>query len=327
MGKKPLSLLPQLRSSKKCLLVAIATSDYTPQIRQLFTSAHLAGYWPGDYMILTPSISQEDSNWFTSRGIEVRTYPEQISDSEWEQYRCFPYYKKIVIERFHIFREEFKKWDVVVYMDCDIIVNGPIRALSRVRGFNATFDLVPLLKEQVWPDVSTNSSPFEHGYDPLTETFCSGVMAFETKKIITPSTHSDLLALARKFLPAAPYADQLILNLFFYKKWRVLPLAYDYLLTAMPREYLCRHSQALILHFTAKDVPWATFSPYFNLWSKNLQLSEKTNFKRPRPFPFWLRIFEFLRAHLFFSLWHFTIRISVRKKVFIRFISTLLWRT
>ena len=94
-------------SSIKMLLVAIATANYLSEAKQLFASAHDAGYWQGDYMLLTQGISAEDHLWYENRGILVREYEPVISEEEWSQSPSSTIYNKIVMERFHLFKEEF----------------------------------------------------------------------------------------------------------------------------------------------------------------------------------------------------------------------------
>ena len=266
-------------SSIKMLLVAIATANYLSEAKQLFASAHDAGYWQGDYMLLTQGISAEDHLWYENRGILVREYEPVISEEEWSQSPSSTIYNKIVMERFHLFKEEFKQWNVVVYMDCDIIVTGPLIRLEQIKGFAATVDSCMFLRINILPSFWNNITT--DGYSLNSMPFNAGVFAFNTN-IITQNTFADMLSLARRYLHLTAYSDQCFLNLFFYKKWQKLSMAYGYMITREYSAFLQQPKDALVLHFTSINRPWELTSPYHQLWIDNLNNAEHIDFPTPK---------------------------------------------
>lgn len=287
----------------RALLVTIATPGFLDPARQLFASAHDAGRWQGDYMLLAYGITPEDRHWFESRGIAVHEYDYLVSEAEWEKLRPpekpIRHMHRVVMEKCRLFETGFRAWDTVVYMDADMIVTGPITRLAQVSAFSATWDLCAFLKHNV-TDAAILTA---HGYDPESYAFCSGMFAFPTR-ILLPDTAQQLLALAHNMLPHAYFNDQAILNLYFHKQWRRLSMAYAFLVTAMPHTPLCRPGAALALHFANHARPWESASPYHALWRQNLQNADALDFKTPQPLTSALRL-KALWREIFFIPWLF----------------------
>src|SRR5207249_3680416 len=129
----------------------------------------------------------------------------------------------------------------------DIIVTGPLFRLEKVKGFSATLDSTSYLKIQFFDDIG-HKLLIDNGYNLDEHNFCSGMFAFSTE-VITPNTYEDLVTLSRQFLPIARLNDQAILNLYFYKQWQKLSMAYAFMLTCIPSLPFQRAKGAIALHF------------------------------------------------------------------------------
>ena len=268
-----------MTSQTKTLFATTATGDYVPHAKQLFSSAYEAGYWQGQFLLLAYGISAEDKAWFLSRGILVKEYDYIMEAEEWKTYPCSNAHR-IMLERYHLFREEFKAWDVIVYMDSDIIVTGPLVRLAATQGFAATLDRRRFLKTNAMRG-SGYKALSEGGYRLKAPMFCAGMFAFNSR-LIAADTYDNLITLTRRWLPVTLYIDQLILNLVYYRKWQRLSMSYAFALTLVPSVPLCRAYRAIALHFAARNRPWNPKSPYHALWQSNLAKAEKVDFTSPR---------------------------------------------
>ena len=266
----------------KLLFVTLATPNYLPMAKQLFASAHNAGYWQGDYMLLTSGITASDREWFESRGIRIKDVPYSVSDATWNTFSYAKEFHRVVQEKFHLFTPEFQAWDIIVYMDCDIIVLAPLIRLESITGFNATADSLVFLKYQFTEagQKALNAS----GYNGHSIPFCSGMFAFETK-LITEDMFATLQRLSDSYLPLATRPDQAVLNLMFHQRWKKLSHSYAFMTRFIQSGcFSSRASSAIAVHLAGpRQKPWDAGSPYHTLWQRNLASAEHTDFKTPLP--------------------------------------------
>lgn len=212
---------------KKNLLVTLATKEYLLLAKQLFSSVYFNAGWKGDYMLLSCLIPESKLTWFRQKGILIK--------------ECQPFYNKeemkpltefnmpILSLKLLIFNPEFKKWKNIIFLDTDIIVRASLNKLTKINGFAAVRDSAGALINQFVCENKENSIFFRHlrqHYDLQQLSFNSGVMAFNTD-IIKNNTFSKLKDLLHQYKEIHMTADQTVLNLFFYKKWQRLPLAYN----------------------------------------------------------------------------------------------------
>lgn len=232
-------------------------------------------------MLLTCGIGSDDRQWFESRGIQVREVDYSVCEEAWAALPSSRQFHRIVQEKFHLFRTEFRQWKTIVYMDCDIIVQAPLIRLEAITGFNATADSLVFLKHQFTEagQMALNVS----GYDGYSIPFCSGMFAFDTS-IITEDMFATLQRLSTTYLPLATRPDQAVLNLLFYQQWKKLSHSYAFMTRFIPSGFLSSRShKAIAVHLAGPDrKPWDAGSPHYNLWQKNLASAENTDFKTPR---------------------------------------------
>lgn len=258
------------KNNKKDLLVTLADANFVEQAKQLFSSAYFNSGWQGDYMLLAGGLSAEDAAWFESKGISVYA-PPLLSD--------FPVgvksYPPIVLSKLYLFTEYFKQWNRIVFLDADIIVRAPLDRLSRLDGFNAPKIETFWLKDAFAGDRSRLEELRK--FCPLRgRPFSTGVMVFNTE-LIHGNTFKELTELYPKYKDLYQYHDDAILNLYFYKKWKPLPLMYNTIPSEMERLYGLKRDgvMANVIHFPCSPIkPWNPLSPYYEEWLANLKKAE-----------------------------------------------------
>ena len=193
----------------KSVLVTLANNDYTPQAKQLFYSAKAKGQWGYDFCLLTDGLSQENTSWFIKNDI-------QLVNSKWPS---------IVLLKFELFNAYFQKWDTVLFLDCDIMVEGPIESLALPNGFSAALDPTPF-HDQIIINQVTLGLLKELGSSPRAKAFNAGVLSLETNKI-SPTRYKELIEQYIKIKEYLLYPEQAILNLVFFPEWKRLRACYN----------------------------------------------------------------------------------------------------
>jgi lipopolysaccharide biosynthesis glycosyltransferase len=257
---------------KKSLLVTLANEKYLDQAKQLFSSAYWNGGWKGDYMLLAHEIPESKLKWFKEKGILIK--------------KCRPLDSPDMrLSKFYIFTEELKKWKNIVFLDSDIIVIASLEDLSKVKGFYAVQDLLPKIKDQFqfkYKDKQLYNN-LKAKYKIKEPLFNSGVMALSTD-IITKKDFSILKTLSIYQKISHP-GEQGILNLLFYKQWKMLPSAYNFNPFMLKHPFLTKKDpkiKGIVLHFPGSRKPWnSKYSFYYRLWEKNLKKAESINLKKP----------------------------------------------
>lgn len=262
---------------KENLLVTLADENYLDQAKQLFSSAYWNGGWKGDYMLLAYAIPEGELAWFREKGILVRSIPPAPVDAQDEKWVLN--YPHSIFGKFYVFTPEFKKWKHVVFLDGDIIVKADINALAAVQGFNAVPDMLQFIENQVDDYAQATMQP------DLTsaKAFNSGVFCFSTD-IIEDDMFQKICAVAGEYAGRTIYfPDQAVLNIFFYGKWKELPLFFNLYYLTLPRSYWANPSkiQCAILHFAGDYKPWDVDSLCRPEWEENLRRAETTNFRNP----------------------------------------------
>ncbi|MCB1084412.1 MAG: hypothetical protein KDK61_08885, partial [Simkania sp.] len=107
----------------------------------------------------------------------------------------------------------------------------------------------------------------------------SGVIAFRTE-LIRKDSFDQLLALTDRFLAISKYPDQLLLNLFFYRKIHYLSHRFNAFFWLFDSSRFA-FERAAILHFAGYEIkPWEKRNPYHSLWKTYQHVSEKIDFTK-----------------------------------------------
>jgi lipopolysaccharide biosynthesis glycosyltransferase len=239
-------------------------------------------------------IPEEELLWFRNKGILVKKckplhqgkasgieYPEINPLEQKERIELRKRYRDapVLLNKFELFTPEFKKWDTVLYLDCDIIVRYSLEALTKVKGFCAVSEYKKhTLRAELHP-IDSNDQKFTElttAYNLRAPAFNSGVMAFSTD-IIEEDSFDKLYKLFQKYHKNCNlYGEQPIINLFFYKKWKKLNYTYNLFVPIWEDKYKIKPKSinATVLHFFALRKPWLHASPFYAEWKTNLDKAE-----------------------------------------------------
>ncbi|HNQ68880.1 MAG TPA: glycosyltransferase [Bacteroidales bacterium] len=262
--------------NKKSLLVTLADENYILQAKQLFSSVYWNAGWKGDYMLLSHNVCEENLKWFENKGILIK--------------RCIPLYDKcmgdgnyssVVLNKFYLFTEEFKRWDHIVFLDADIIVRNSLEAFANTKSISSTRTTSKHFRKFFTLEDSTEIEDLKNEYNLNRSAFNSGAIAFNTN-IIQPYTFNELFTLFIKYA-CISNGDDSILNLYFYKLWHKVPLVYNVRVNYLPPIKI----RAVVLHFEKtcrilnyERKPWQKESKYFDEWNRNLEKAEEIDVKK-----------------------------------------------
>ena len=267
----------------KKLFVTMSDANYLHTAKALFSSLYWNAGWKGDCMLLTHNVPEKDLKWFRDRGILVRGC-KLLEDGRERTHSAMCFTK------FYVFGVEFKKWDNVIYVDSDAIVRASLDGISDVKGFWAVNDAMDLSRN-VLVDIEEGELPklkeFKSIYNPKSKALNSGVLVFSTD-IIERGTFNELLRLLREFGGIDRSADQLLIALLFYNKWRELPIVYNMLYPIHAKTYGIPDNKVdgIILHFATLEKrykPWTPGSLFYEEWRGYLERADAINFNRPTP--------------------------------------------
>jgi len=263
---------------KRNLIATLSDKNYVDQAKQLFSSVYFNAGWKGDHMLLSHNIPEKELKWFKDKGILVK--------------KCKPLYNKKTatayvltnLSKFYLFTEDMKKWQNIVYLDADIIVRASLDDLTRVKGFAAVMDLV---LPKLYFHIQISKKLFENlkGYDLKSPAFNAGVMTFSTD-LIEKDTFSKMKELFEKYGKNINIPDQATLNLFFYQKWKKLPLIYNvYSNSLIIYSIIIGKVHGIILHFTggrAGNSKTLTSKKhrFYKEWRYNLDRADKIDLSK-----------------------------------------------
>jgi hypothetical protein len=262
------------------LLVTLADRNFIAQAKQLFSSAYWNGGWRGDYLLLAHGdISDEELSWFRSKNIIV--------------FRCEPLGKSaigrknhpaVVLSKFYLFTSFFKKWRKIVFLDADIIVRASLERMVANGGFlapNATgVNLKKEFSKKRNPEIFRE---LRRNYPLRGCSFNTGVFAFDGADI-KDDTFQKILGLYGKFGALNSYGEEGTFNLFFRRKWKMLPIVYNAYPQYMDDSYGIKseHLRAVILHFVESEKPWNRESPFHAEWERNFKNAERIDLNARR---------------------------------------------
>lgn len=294
------------RATKQKVLVTMGDRNYLPQVKQLFSSAYHFGGWDGDFLFIANDVPEHELKWFKSRNIIIKEFQHRDHPStEW-----FP---PVYLNAFEVFTPFFKQWKQVVFIEGDIIIQGSLDTLARVKGFAAVPDIVfPKLENQFLSRTEIISGiqrltlrknsqldapsslqllkELKVKYDLSQTAFNAGVFALSTD-IISPSLYKNLNNTAARFAQISAYGMQGAFNLVFANKWQKLPILFNYCfnLTSNDPQKRIVSNKAPVLHFASSeklDKPWNDpASLYYKTWHQYLQLADDIGKKRVDPSP------------------------------------------
>ena len=227
------------------VLVLVADETYLPYAKSVFVNAKRQGQWKGDYCLIAPPSVDKDE--FESRGIHV------LVDNEDRHYR-----------KFAIFDEYFAKWEIVVYMDCDVLIQKPLEPLLHECGWGEiladrelftlehAFTFWALEEELQRPERVASFEWLWENYDKQFRQFNTGFMVYHPRTAI-PDARKKLAEMREKIEPINCHVqngtDQPVFNLVFYGQF-----------AKVQRDLVCYWRNAwdntIIIHTCSGYAPW-----------------------------------------------------------------------
>lgn len=266
-----------MQSTKQNLLVTLADRNYINQAKQLFSSVYKNSGWQGDYMLLTDSLDGEMISEFKSKGIIVYS-PPIIDNIRFSPDKKYP---PLLLSKLYLFTTYFKKWEKIIFIDADVIVNTSLDTLLQKTSFNAPNAETFTLKNEFKDDKKAiKELELNKDYNLKTNAFNSGIFCFETD-LIKDETFPDLLAIYKKYKNLCIYGEESVLNLYFYKKWNQLSDLYNYNPYHFSTRYKTNTDKVapIVTHFYYKYKPWHKDNNYYTVWQENLSGFESIDLK------------------------------------------------
>jgi hypothetical protein len=262
------------------LLVTIADENYLEPARQLFACVHFDAGWSGDLMLLAHDVPEEKLVPFRERGIRVRPV------GAWHREHPSVYHPTPVLSKFYLFTPEFREWDRVLYLDGDMMFWSSLDRLARVKGLAAISDRTDLAwqfrkrseqTEDLYRDLSRR-------YDLRQEAFNTGLLAYSTD-VIREDTLAELQSLYLRFEKLQASADQGVLNLYFYRRWRRVPDFYAALRHVPARFFFVPKYELRTIgrHFVGRPRVWDPANPWHAEWKRSLARFEDVDARKPKP--------------------------------------------
>lgn len=281
---------------KRNLLVTFADKNYLDQAKQLFSSAHFRGGWDGDYMVISPDVTEEQKEWFDKKGIIVKRFSNPVKEINLDKFPGTLY------SIFYLFTEEFKKWSHVIYFDVDVLIRDRFDELLKVKTFAASEDILSqklkyqfkkrnVINQEYSPskhlgitdqEYKTKKASLERKYNLNKKMFSAGIFVINTD-IITKNTFNELLGLAKDFGKISHAPPQGEINLLFYQKWERLPFAYNVYPYYWNKFYNLSFDEidGIFLHFAATLKPWDKNNYYYSEWKENYEKADSIDLSRP----------------------------------------------
>jgi lipopolysaccharide biosynthesis glycosyltransferase len=177
----------------------------------------------------------------------------------------------VVTLRLSLFTPFFKQWGKIVHVDGDVVILGPLNGLLATAGFLAAPDYGATLSAQ-FIEPHLFKERFPKRYNPHAPAFNAGVFSFSTA-IIADDTYSRIRTLFDKYYGYCGFAEQSILNIYFYKTWSALPWEYNTYYRYLPKNKLKWAKGCAIIHFPmGRGVtrPWEDGNPFSKIWNGRL---------------------------------------------------------
>lgn len=265
--------------NQKPVLVTLADARYVKFAKQIFASAYFNAGWKGDFLLLAHHIPQEKLRWFKKKNISVWQCQNFLDNRESSEINIIHYSKMALLKK------AIKNWDVVIFLDVDTIIRSSLDELLKVKTFAAT------------PNYNVKFGWYFNRkikkYDLHAKSFCSGIMAFNTR-IINDKTYPTMVNLVKKYEKYKKLSkDEAFFNLFFYKKWIKLSKVYnihsDNGSGLNPWRQNPGKLNGIIIHTNGRIKAWQENSPFYHEWLKNYQMADAIGIKARKNVPAWTR--------------------------------------
>jgi len=223
-------------------IVCFATPNYIDQMKYLIGAIRGVGAWMGDLVTILIN-DKEDST----------------ESRELNKKGCIVIHRSIdehpFFGKYFIYDEFFKRYNQVLYLDCDFLILKPLQGLfARYKKEDMYWDKTPF-------DLDTGMTRSwleQNGYDPTKKMFQAAGILFKPKNIVTSGTARVLIELGRRLKPvnihvnAGGSSDEPIQNIFWNKYTKPENEFKDRHLCFVG----CRNQNTILAHTTNYHAPW-----------------------------------------------------------------------
>ena len=276
-----MSYRPHSTSSAIVLLADFVWVNYA---KQVISSAHFAGGWNGDYVLLSVDVAESDLRWFRDRGVYVFQCPDLS-----EVIRVPKDKIQTTLYRIWMFSESFNRWEYLIYLDLDVIVKGDLSYLLTHKKIMAARDSNrnsldwQLKGEEFVLDsrVLNQYHDLKKSYDLEGDSFNAGIMSVHSSQI-GKSVFDELCEMYREYVDifSSRLQDQPLLNFYFYHEWVKMPAQFNVFVNFSKINYYkpAEKIDAIISHFAGTKLnhkPWHPENPWYHLWKSNFDRIEE----------------------------------------------------
>ncbi|MCB9358784.1 hypothetical protein H6503_02540 [Candidatus Woesearchaeota archaeon] len=259
----------------KAAIVTLADRKYVRAAKALFSSIFQNSGWKGDYILMSESIPDDRLDAFKKKGIK-------IYQCKCPYHKRWYYWPKTIFNKFLLFDDYFKQWDIIIFLDSDMIVNGTLDHLLATDYFAAVSDFDHPISHQCIHRNRPEYKELKKKYDMTKMSFNVGAMVINNKSI-SNKAKKELLGMFDKFKKVAFFPEQLIFNLYFYNKWKKLSFSYNYPLVTSPSIRLSFKPQfipdATVYHLLTTPKPWIKGGMHNTMWKKYFNLFDEIDLK------------------------------------------------
>jgi lipopolysaccharide biosynthesis glycosyltransferase len=195
----------------KKAIVFVLDQSFVEQTEYIIGALRKYGKWAGDIVLLANNIKSEAVRAFDWHGVKVIPINEQR------------YWMKA-----HCFSQEMRHWDKLLCLEQDYVIFGDVNPLfEQADGLLCADRDHTHLYDQFYPDADRKLySELETLIDMTSSVFNASCLLFATKDI-PENAFAELNALRKKYEKINRnigdrdgWADQPILNIYFYKRWQ-----------------------------------------------------------------------------------------------------------
>lgn len=242
---------------------------YSPYATAVINSVCINNTGAHNFYIITDYISEENKDkirkFSNDKGSNV-----YFLDIDKDDTKGFPIGRKTantyisIATYFRLFLLRLLPQEVqkIIYLDCDLVVDGDISALWNTPMYE---DKLILAVED--DNRSAQKGPKRLGYDSKFSYFNAGVMLVNVSGIRKICKHEDIINYIKNNTHKILYHDQDVLNAMFHKYVQFLPLRYNVLDFNYVKEHKLNERykkendaifHPLIIHFSGSIKPWHT---------------------------------------------------------------------